>query len=284
MHVPGLIYTATSSLLAAASVWLVWVWWIPVIQQTSQQSVDASMIRLGEIGFDEQRSRFQLSLWDLGFLFLLSVGFWFYLGILLTMLFAAIYLHARSLVLTHIIDRRERTLRSQSLALTAGLYGLTQSGLSLPHAIQQLAPQTPAPLGHQIRRIANNYRLGRPLHEAITEVRTQLRLDAFSLLVTSLTCALKQGTSLEHALIGVQEALEHRDQVERQLSAKTASARTTIVILAFSPLFFLLVFSLLAPDSMALLFSTNSGKFVLAMIIGFLYAGIAWSRSLLRIR
>lgn len=284
MNLASLGLAVASSTLVAVMVWCVWVWWIPLIRQGSHQWIDESLTRLGEIGFDEKKIRVRLFVFEV-FLFVgILVGYWAYMGFFLTAVVVGVYFHMRSLVLADVIERRERLLRSQTLSLTAGLHGLTQSGLSLPQAILHVATQTPAPLGKQIQRVASNYRLGRPLNEAITEVRSRLRLDAFSLLVTSITCALTQGTPLSAALLGVQEALEYRDQAERQLSAKTASSRADILVLSLSPFFFFALYAMFMPGSLALLFGLSSGKVVLAVIILLLYSGIAWSRSLLRIR
>lgn len=278
----GLVMGASISLSVA--LWLVWRWWLPMIRQTSQRLIDDSLVRMGELGFNEPKLRFGLFLFEASLFLVMGVGYWKYMGLILTIVVVGIYFHLRSLVLTYSIDRRERLLRRQTLSLTAGLHGLTQSGLSLPQAILQIASQTPAPLGKQMQRVASNYRLGRPLNESISEVRSKLRLDAFSLLVTSITCSLKQGTPLGQSLMGVQEALEHRDQVERQLYAKTASARTSILILAVSPLFFLLLFAVWQPDFIELLFNRSSGKVLLALFLSLLYGGVAWGRNLLRIR
>jgi tight adherence protein B len=206
------------------------------------------------------------------------------LGFVLAAVLVVVYFHARSLILNHVIDKRERVLRAQTLSWTVALQGLTQSGLSLPQAVVQSGPDIPHPLGKQIHRLASNYRLGRPIQEVIGEVRDVLRLDAFSLLVTSITCAMKQGTPLREALLGVQETLEHRDRAERQLRAKTSSARSTIAILSVSPAFFLGMFSLFMPEAVAMLFSSGIGKCILAIIIATFYSGVAWARQLLRIR
>lgn len=284
MHAASLALAGGSSLLAATSVWLAWFWWLPAIRNTSQKWIDQPLRRLGEIGFDEETVRSRLfffeTLLGIGFVY----GFRVYPGPFLTLVLMAVYFHARGLILAHVIDQRERLLRAQTLSLTVALQGLTQSGVSLAQAILQAAPEIPAPLGKQMHRLASNYRLGRPLSEAIGEIRQVLRLDAFSLLVTAMTCAMKQGTPMRDALLGVQETLEHRDRVERQLQAKTSSARTTILLLSASPFFFAGVIWFFMPETIALIFGSQTGKFVLAIIVATFYSGVAWARSLLRLR
>ena len=162
--------------------------------------------------------------------------------------------------------------------------GLTRGGLSLAQAFDTIAQETPKPLGRQVTRIANEHRRGRPLVDAIDAVREQLRIDAFSLLVTSIACALKQGASLESSLLGVQESLEHRDHAERQLYAKTSNARMTILILSGTTPAFFLMFWFMTPDTTLLIFKTEAGKKLVAVILLLMYVGIAWSRKLLNLK
>lgn len=284
MHATSLAIATGSSVLSAATVWLAWFWYLPILRQLTQKGIDSPLSRLGEVGFHESKIRSRLFALELGLAVTLAYLAAGTISLYLAAALAFIYFHARSLVLAHVIDRRERKLRAQTLSLTVALQGLTQSGLSLPQAVLHAAPETAAPLGNQIQKLAKEYRLGRPMHEAIDYVRQTLRLDAFSLLVTAINCSLKQGTPLRDALLGVQETLEHRDRVERQLLAQTASARTTIKILSASPFFFMGAFAIFMPKSVGMLFQTSDGHFLLSIILVTFYSGVAWSQSLLRIR
>lgn len=284
MHAASLIIAIASAAFSALAVWLAWHWYLPLLRETTQKWSNSALTRLGEIGFHERKVRTRIFAIEVVLgcaLFAWTPRvFSFYLAGVLVF----IYFHARSLVLAHVIDRRERTLRAQTLTLTVALQGLTQSGHSLPQAILHAAPDIAAPMGPHVQKLAKDYRLGRPMHEAIDSIRQLLKLDTFSLLVTAITCSLQQGTPLREALLGVQETLEHRDRVERQLTAQTASARTTIKILAVSPFFFMAAFTLFMPKSMGMLFQSDDGQFMLSIILATFYGGVAWSQSLLRIR
>jgi tight adherence protein B len=284
MNVGGMLHLLLATISVAVAVWLAWFWWLPVLQRISQKPIAEQLDRLGEIGFDDPFLRTKVFLLETMLAVSLLISSVSYLGVFLGGVLMAVMFHARAMILTWIIDKRERLLRQQTLSLAVGLHGLAQSGQNISDSIQEMATETPAPLGKQIARVASNYRLGRPLNESIAEARSILRMDAFSLLVTSITCAIKEGTELTDALVGVQESLEHRDQVERQLSAKTSTARTTILILSCTPFGFFTLFYLVMPDSMQLIFLTSSGKILLAIIIGILYTGVAWARSLMRFK
>ncbi|MDX1930542.1 MAG: type II secretion system F family protein [Pirellulaceae bacterium] len=282
MNAGGLL--VLSSLFYGLSLFCSCQWYVPWIRNLFQKPIERQLRRCSEIGFDESALRnitFAIEL-------IVTVGLaWLgvnYLEPVLTVTVFAISLHLRGLIFDWIIETRERLLRSQTLSFTTGLMGLTRGGLSLSQAFDTIAQESSLPLGKFVKRIANENQRGRPLVEAIDAVRSQLRLDAFSLLVTSIACALKQGSSLEASLTGVQESLEHRDHAERQLFAKTSSARMTILILSATTPGFFLMFWFMMPDSMNLIFHTSGGKKLVAVILLLMYCGVAWSRKLLNIK
>lgn len=279
------LFTALlSSSCAATSAALSWVWYLPIIQQLSQQPIESCLKRAADIGFNEQKLRKMLFTLEVLLMATLIWFGWAYMGLFLGLTVIAVLYHVRGLLLSWIIEGRERTLRSQTLSFTTGLQGLVRGGLSLSQAVDLIARETPAPLGIQVARVATDFRRGRPLVESLNDVRSTLRLDAFSLLVTSICCALKQGSSLENSLKGVQETLEHREHAERHLSAKTSGARSTLLILALTPLGFFFMFWVMQPESMNLIFMTPQGKAILAIVVGLMYVGIAWAKKVITIK
>lgn len=275
---------AISSVCCALSVFCFCQWYVPWIRQLFQKPIERQIHRCGQIGFDESRLRnvtFAIELLVTISLIWLGKS---YAEPVLTVTLLGICLHLRGLIFDWIIETRERLLRRQTLSFTTGLMGLTRGGLSLAQAFDNIAFESDLPMRQYVGRIANEHRRGRPLAEAIDAVRTQLRLDSFSLLVTSIACSLKQGSSLESSLTGVQESLEHRDHAERQLIAKTSSSRMTILILSATTPGFFLLFWLMMPESMILMFQSSNGKILIATVLLLMYGGIAWSRKLLNIK
>lgn len=284
MQTHALLTMICACVSVAICVWLFWIWCIPVLRSAIQKPIEPLLVRAGNIGFNERQFRKRLFIGEslvVGFLIWSTLA---YMGLILGFTVMAIVYHLRALILAWVIETRERMLRSQTLSFTTALQGLVQGGMTLAPAVEALARETPAPLGKQVSRVSTEFRRGRPLMESLSEVRETLRLDAFSLLVTSIVCALKQGASLQASLAGVQEALEHRDHAERQMRAKTSGARSTILILACTPPGFFIMFWLMMSGSMQLIFTTDHGKLMLAGILGLMYIGIAWARRLLMLK
>jgi len=268
----------------SSAVFLACQWYVPLIRNAFQKPIERQILRATEIGFVEDNLRNTTFALEVLSIIVLSWLAYVYMGFVLSLAVFAIVLHLRSLIFSWMIESRERLLRSQTLGFTTGIMGLTRGGLNLSQAFETIATETAKPLGNLVIRIANDHRRGRPLAEAIDAVRVQLRLDSFSLLVTSITCALKQGSSLEASLLGVQESLEHRDHAERLLYSKTSSARATILILSGTTPGFFLLFWFMMPNSINLIFQTEAGKKLVAAVLLLMYGGIAWSRQLLNIK
>jgi tight adherence protein B len=279
----GYVLIALSSTCYGLALFLGCQWYLPILRNCLQKGIDRYLQRAGEIGFDENYLRHITFMVEVVTLMALTYFAVIYLEIVLALTIFGILFHLRSLLFEWLIESRERLLRAQTLSFTTGLMGLSRGGLGLAQAFDTMTIETPMPLRRQVIRITNEHRRGRPLEEAIDSVRVRLRLDAFSLLVTSITCALKQGASLEASLGGVQETLEHRAHAERQLFSKTSSSRMTILILSVTPAIFFLMFWFMMPESMNLIFLTSLGKKLIATVLVLLYGGIAWSRKLLKL-
>lgn len=280
MQPNSLISLSAASVCIALAVGFASRWHLPRLQAWWQKPLEPLLRQAAQLGFHDQHLRAVCFLIDSAVIVALVWLTLRYTGAVLGCSLGAIYFHLRLLILAWLIEKRQRILRSQVLGFSTGLQGLMQGGLGLAAAVETLARQTPAPLGVQIRRVAIEFRHGRPLAEALNAARQTLRLDAFALLITSITCALRQGASLELSLAGVQETLEHRDHADRQMRAKTASQRTTILILACMPVLFFAMFWLMMSESMQLLFTLPLGRTILASILALMYMGAAWARRL----
>ena len=270
-----------SSLCIAISTIAAWHWILPVVEKISHKNLSERIIRLGQLGFNERAVRRSLMLSEVGILITViylavHVIGWFLGGAAL-----AIFFHARSMALDGVIQSRERLLRHQINLFAGDLSHLAHGGLSLHDALADASSRTPRPLGPLVRRIVIEHRRGRPLREAIDNIRSGLQLDAFSLLVTALNNVLTRGCSLTGSLVGVTETLSNTTDIEQLLASKTSAGKTTVVMLSAMPLMFMGMAYLGSPENFHHLTRSSVGQQCLAMVLLLTYAGCAWARSLL---
>lgn len=272
---------AFASFSAACSAYLSWYWVLPLVERIGHKQVENKIVRLTQLGYQEDRVRLMLTLAETGLIAFLVYFAIHYVGWVIGGLCLAIAVHARPSLIDWSIRNRESQLRRQVEMFSADLQHLAHGGLTLSQALADAAFRTPQPLGRYVRRIVNEQRCGRPLKEAIASVRSSLQLDAFSLLVTALNNSMSRGSSLVGSLTGVTETLQNSVQAEQQLDAKTASGRTTVTMLSVMPAGFVAMFWLMNPAQFPLLFNTLLGQVLFCGVIGLTYIGIAWARSLL---
>jgi tight adherence protein B len=239
-------------------------------------------VRYEQLGLDADRLQTWLRAWGAALLLILAAG-----GVChcwpLALVGAWLGYLAPGLLLHAAIRRREKQLRDQLVAAAQGLANAAKAGLSLAQGLETVCAETPAPLQREFRRIVFEYQRGRPLREAIDEVRRRLELDSFSLFAIAVQVALQRGGRISTALERISGSLHETQRLERKLDADTSSGRQMLLILSVFPAVFLTIFAVIAPHSVALLFDTLPGQLVLAAVVVVTYLGIRWARRIMSI-
>lgn len=195
---------------------------------------------------------------------------------------ALIYFAPRT-ILAILVARRRRLLRDQMVGASVGLANSARAGLSLAQGLEAICNDTPQPLAGELRRVVFEWQRGRPLVEAIEEVRLRLDLDGFTLFALAITACIDRGGNVSDALVRISHSLLENQRLERKLEADTASGRKLVVILAAFPMLFLGGFYFLDSEGTGRLFSTTPGQIALIIVIGMVVIGVQWCRRILAI-
>ncbi len=174
---------------------------------------------------------------------------------------------APDLILSVLLARRTKRLRDQMVGAGTALANASRAGLSISQGFEELAKDTPDPLGVEFRRITAHYRHGRPLAEILTETRRRLDLDGFSLFANAILVCLTRGGKETDALERISRSLQENQRLERKLEADTAAGKWVVILLAGFPLLFLAGFAVLFPEGTSLLFTTLIGQGVLVAVV-----------------
>ena len=125
-------------------------------------------------------------------------------------------------ILAYFVERRKTLLRDQMVGATMGLANTVKAGLSLAQGLASICEEVPEPLVSELRRIVFEYQRGRPLREAIEEVRRRLDIDAFTLFALAIEVSLERGGNVGEALQRISVSLQENQRIERKLEADTA--------------------------------------------------------------
>jgi tight adherence protein B len=178
-------------------------------------------------------------------------------------------------------QRRRQKLEDQLADAMVMLANAVRAGLSLAQAMDVLAAQCPVPINHEFRQIVGEYNMGKPLEQTLDEARTRLRSENFALFAAAMMVSHQSGGRLNEIVERIAQAVLEMQRLERKVQAETAQARKSAVYMAIAPLFILVVYYFVDPESTMRLFSEPMGHLILAAAVVLDVVAYLWARFIL---
>jgi len=167
-------------------------------------------------------------------------------------------------------------------ALELMLLGL-RAGHALPRAVELAAEEVAAPAGTELRRVADEHALGRPLEQAFSALARRLEgSDAVRTLVTGVLVLRQTGGNLIEVIERILDTLQSQEQYRIKLRSLTAESRSSGFILSILPLAFGILAALADPSYMRLFVREPSGRTLGLAAIVMWIVGVVWMRRMLR--
>jgi len=272
-----------SSALVAATVAVGCVRTLPLCDELARYRVGGLTTQAKSLMMSTEQLQFWLRVWC-GALIATPLLFWFYEMKLFSLLALAVVYVAPEHVMRFLINRRRTILRDQLVPAIQGLANAAQAGLTLHQGLVEIHRDTPQPLNAEIARILADFRRGRPLSEAIEEVRQRLSLESFTLFATAVQTSLERGGRINEALMRIGDSLRENQRIERKMEADTAAGRREIMLLSLFPLAFGFMMKTLDPDNTAHLVNTVPGQCVVLVVVGLVYFGASWALKMMDVQ
>jgi tight adherence protein B len=272
-----------ASLLAGLAVLLLGLWIGPLWDAIARRQVADLAPRMEELNLDVSRLPLYLRCWGAALAgAIVLVGFVLQMPLFAPVAVYLIYIAPR-LALILLLERRQRQLRDQMVGASVTLANATRAGLSLAQGLESLSKETPEPLATEFRKLVRDYYRGRPLADAIRDVKSRVNLDGFTLFANAILTCLERGGKVTEALERISKSLQENQRLERKLEADTAAGRKVVLILGLFPIVCLIGFFLMDPEATGLLFSTIAGQLILVVITGMVYGSVRWARHILNL-
>lgn len=175
------------------------------------------------------------------------------------------------------ISRIEEQLPEALEVMTISL----RAGQSLAQTIGLTAREIQAPLGDELRRVAEEQQLGRPLDEALVAMSRRLReARTVRSFVVSVLVLRQTGGNLIEVLESIIDTMRQQSQYERKLKAMTAEGRSSSRMLAALPPAFVMLAYLADPGYIGNLISDSVGRVLLSLAVILYVVGLIWVRRL----
>lgn len=187
------------------------------------------------------------------------------------------------LVLGMLIQKRIYRLRDQMVSATVMLTNTSRAGLTLSEGFAEIANEIPNPLGQEFKRVVHEHEHGRPLAEVLIDLKNELQLDGFTILVNAALVALERGGRITDALERITKSLQENQRLERKLEADTESGKQVVIILCLFPFAFLALFGFMHPEGTSAMFGTIIGQIVFVVVVALIYISARMSHKILNI-
>jgi tight adherence protein B len=132
----------------------------------------------------------------------------------------------------------------------------------------------------EFTRVINEHRIGRDLIAALTHTAERMKSEDFRWVAEAVAVHRETGGNLNEIIDRVGGTMRERRQVREQVYALSAEGRLSAVILMLLPPIGIGAFALVNPGYMDPLFTTTTGKIVIACSLVLYVIGGFWIKKL----
>jgi tight adherence protein B len=212
------------------------------------------------------------------------MGIAFYFGlppILLPAVGLVAFLGIPKFVLNYRIKRRlKKFIAAFPDAIDIIVRGV-RSGLTVGECLTIIGQESPDPVGPEFRLVNEAIKLGQPMADALQRMSDRLPSPEFRYFTIVLGTQQQTGGNLAETLAKLSDVLRQRKKMRDKVQAMSSEAKASAGIIGSLPLFVMGALSFLAPDYVALLFTTETGRFMLAICVVVMGCGVMVMRKMI---
>jgi tight adherence protein B len=191
-------------------------------------------------------------------LVILSGLSWIPLGLQLLVAFGA-----ASLPYVYVLHRRARRFEEFGRQFPDALDMLARSlraGHPLPVSLELLAQEESGPLAAEMRKTADERKLGMTLDQALTNLAKRVPLLNVRVFVAAVKLQSRTGGKLSEVLTGLAENMRESTSVEGEVKSLAAHGRVTGAVLTVLPLVIAALMTAVNPGYLNILFENPTGR------------------------
>lgn len=187
------------------------------------------------------------------------------------------------LVLRFLVRRRLNRFERQLPDALTSLSGSLRAGRSIGQAMEALSREMRDPMGRELRKVVAEVRLGRSLHETLTDAAERVGSDDFRWAVLAMQIQSEVGGNLAELLDHVAATMRERSRMRGEVKALTAEGRASAMMLVVMVPALGGVMAIMNWAYMEPLFTTPTGRILLGVSATMIAGGYAWMNSMVKI-
>jgi len=171
-------------------------------------------------------------------------------------------------------QQRRKKFDAQLLEALPMLAGAMKAGMSLLQAMEQVTREMGPPIRQEFAHALQENRVGKPMIQALMDMKTRLRSDDLDITVNAISIAQETGGVLSDLLVKMGEMIRTRNRVRSKINTLSAQGRLQGIIMIFIPWLLAAVISMVDPGMMRPMFTTTIGQMMLVAIV--VLEGLGW--------
>ena len=184
-------------------------------------------------------------------------------------------------VLSFLTKRRSKKLTAQFADAIDIIVRGVKSGLPLTECLRIIAKESPAPLGTEFQLLTDSVAMGTNIETALQKFYHRVPLSEVNFFVIVLSIQAKAGGNLSEALGNLSAVIRQRKMMREKIKALSSEAKASAMIIGCLPFAVGAMVFVTTPDYIMLLFTTDSGRNILAIGAVLMLIGLATMRKMI---
>jgi tight adherence protein B len=156
-----------------------------------------------------------------------------------------------------------------------------RTGLPLGDCLKIIAHESPDPLGAEFRRVVEAEGLGVPIEVCLEQMYERIPISEVNFFATVLNIQKTTGGNLGESLSNLSAVLRSRKILAEKIKALSAEAKMSAIIIGSLPVVVMLLISIMSPEYMNELYTTERGQTNLMIGGGMMVMGIWIMRKMI---
>ncbi len=180
-------------------------------------------------------------------------------------------------------NSRSKKITAQMVEMLGMVANSLKSGYGLMQSFEFAANQLDPPLATEVKRMMRDANLGMSGEDALQAMGERIDSPDLELVLTAINIQRSVGGNLAEILEGVAFTMRERERIRGEISTLTSQQRMTGIIIGGLPIGMGLLFMLINPEYMGLLFTTSAGQIMLVLAVMLEFLGAMSMKKILAI-
>jgi tight adherence protein B len=176
-----------------------------------------------------------------------------------------------------------KKLNGQMVEMLGMVSNSLKSGYGLMQSFEFASNQMDAPLATELRRMLRDANLGMSGEDALRAMGERIGSPDMDMVLTAINIQRAVGGNLSEILEGVAFTMRERERIRGEIITLTSQQRMTGIIIGGLPVAMGLLFMVINPSYMGLLFTTMAGRVMLLAAVGLEFLGVMSMKRILAI-